>query len=85
MDCRMPGFSVPGIPQARILSWVAIPFFRGSSSSRDQTLVSSIAGRFLPFESPGKPKRLLNVLCILKLNSSSQLSKFGSPSWKHSY
>ena len=29
--CSLPGFSVHGILQARILDWVAIPFFRGSS------------------------------------------------------
>ena len=31
MDCRLPGCSVPGILQARILEWVANPFSRGSS------------------------------------------------------
>ena len=31
MDCSLPGFSVLGILQARILEWVAIPFSRGSS------------------------------------------------------
>ena len=40
------GFSAHGILQARILEWVAVPFSRGSSQPRDQTLVSSIAGRF---------------------------------------
>ena len=30
MDCRPPGSSVHGILQARILEWVAIPFFRGN-------------------------------------------------------
>ena len=29
------GFSVHGISQARILEWVAIPFFRESSRPRD--------------------------------------------------
>ena len=38
--------SVHGILQARILEWVAIPFPRGSSGSRDQTGVSCISGRF---------------------------------------
>ena len=28
-DCRLPGSSVHGISQARILEWVAVPFFRG--------------------------------------------------------
>ena len=31
MDCSLPGFSVHGILQARILEWVAIPFSRGFS------------------------------------------------------
>ena len=35
VDCSLPGSSVHGIPQARILEWVAIPFCRGSSQSRD--------------------------------------------------
>jgi len=35
-----------GILQARILEWVAMPFFRGSSQPRDQTQVSCIAGVF---------------------------------------
>ena len=40
MDCNMPGSSIHGIVQARILAWVAIPFSRGCSSPRDQTHVS---------------------------------------------
>ena len=31
MDCRPSGSSVHGVPQMRILEWVAIPFSRGSS------------------------------------------------------
>ena len=45
-DCGPPGFSVYGILQARMLEWIAIPFSRGTSQPRDQTLVSCIAGRF---------------------------------------
>ena len=37
MDYSPPGSSAHGISQARILEWVAISFFRGSSLSRDQT------------------------------------------------
>ena len=47
MDCSPPGSSVPGIVQARILEWVAIPFSRGSSWPRDQTCGFHIAGRLL--------------------------------------
>ena len=46
MDCSLPGSSVHGILQARILEWVAISFSRGSSQSRNRTQVSRIAGRF---------------------------------------
>ena len=35
-----------GFLQARILEWVAMPSFRGSSWPRDQTWVFCIAGRF---------------------------------------
>ena len=44
MDCSLPGSSVHGILEARILEWVTIPFSRGSSQSRDWTQVSYVAG-----------------------------------------
>ena len=47
MDYNLPGSSVHEILQGKILEWVAIPFSRGSSLSRDQTQVSYIAGGFL--------------------------------------
>ena len=47
MDCGLPGFSVHGILQARILEWIAIPFSMGSSQLRDQTQLSRTAGVFL--------------------------------------
>ena len=46
MDCSLPGSSVCGILQARILEWIAILFSRGSSWVRDQTWVSCIVGGF---------------------------------------
>ena len=42
----LPGSSVRGISQVKILEWVVIPFSRGSSQPRDRTQVSSIVGRF---------------------------------------
>ena len=45
MDCGLPGSSLHGILQARILGWVAIVLSRGSSQSRDQTWVFCIASR----------------------------------------
>ena len=35
MDCSLPGSSVHGIFQARILEWVAISFSRRSPQARD--------------------------------------------------
>ena len=46
MDCSLPGSSVHGILQARILEWVAVPFSRVSSQLRDRTQVSLFAGGF---------------------------------------
>ena len=45
MDYNLPGSSVHGIFQARVLEWVAISFSRGSSWPRDQTQVSHVVGR----------------------------------------
>ena len=45
MDCSSPGSSVHGIPQARILERVVIPFSRGSSWPRDQILPCVTSGQ----------------------------------------
>ena len=45
VDCSLPGSSVHGILQERILDWVAISFSRGSSWSMDWTWVFHTAGR----------------------------------------
>ena len=45
MDYSLPGSSVHGLLQVRILVWVAIPFSRGSSQLNSQTLVFHIVGR----------------------------------------
>ena len=58
MDCALPGSSVHGISQARMLEWVAISFFRESSQPRDWTwvscIISCIADRIFTAELPGK-------------------------------
>ena len=46
-DRSLPGSSVHGIFQARVLEWVAIFFSRASSQPRDWTWVSYVAGRRL--------------------------------------
>ena len=45
IDCKLPGSSVYGISQARILEWVAISPSRGSSQLRNQT-APALAGGF---------------------------------------
>ena len=45
MDCSLPGSSVHGTFQAKVLEWVAISLSRGSSQPRDRIQVSLIVGR----------------------------------------
>ena len=45
-----------GIFQAKIMEWVAMPSFRGSSHPRDGTQISHISCGFFTTEPPGKPK-----------------------------
>ena len=59
MDHSLPGSSVHGILQARILEWVSMPFSRGSSQPRDRTQVSLCLLHWqvgsLPLAPSGKP------------------------------
>ena len=43
MDCTLPGPSLHGILQARMLECIAMPSSRGSSPPRDQTQLSHIS------------------------------------------
>ena len=65
MDCSLPGFSVHGILQARILEWVAVPFSSGSSQPRGWTQVSRIAGGFFADWASRKPKNTAVGSCSL--------------------
>ena len=69
MGCGLSGSSVPGILQARILEWVAIPFCRGSSWPRNRTSVSCIAGGFFTSWATREAK------------ISEECSQFPTPSW----
>ena len=90
MDCSLPGSSLHGILQARILEWVAISFSRGFSRPRDQTRVSRIPGRRFNAEPPGNlplPDAILNgarfhiliVLCHLCIFFGEVFVKFFGP------
>ena len=53
MGCSLPGSSIHGIFQARVLEWIAISFSRGSYWPRDWTQVSCIAGTCFTFWTHG--------------------------------
>ena len=77
VDCSLPGSSVHGILQARVLEWAAISFSRGSSQPRDRTQVSRIAGRrFNLWATRESPK-----LSLAKLLSKCSLSVSRGVSW----
>ena len=55
VDRSLPGSSIHGILQARVLEWVAIFFSRRSSQPRDRTPVSHIPGRRYNLSHQGSP------------------------------
>ena len=65
MDCSLPGSSVHGISQARILEQIAISFSRGSSRPRDWTSAPALAGRLFTTEPPEKPHIIEDKLLSL--------------------
>ena len=68
MDYSLPGFYVHWLFQARILEWVAIPFSKGSSQSRDQTRGSSIVGRFFTIWATRKVPKIWDTSQIYMLS-----------------
>ena len=60
-------YTVHGILQARTLEWVAFPFSRGSSQSRDRTQVSRVAEGFFTNWATREAKNLTLVVCFLLL------------------
>ena len=56
MDCSLPGSSVHGILQARILEWVGIPFLLYGMFPTKGLNPGLPLANSLPSEPPGKPK-----------------------------
>ena len=70
--CDFMDYTVHGILQARTLEWVAFPFSRGSSQTRDRTQVSHIAGGFFTsWATKGSPRILKWVAYPFSRGSSS--------------
>ena len=80
IDCSLPGSSVHGFLQARILEWVAIPFSRGSTWPRDWTWVSCIAGRF--FTVWATREALVSHMCKFLRGSAFSIHRV---LWAHSH
>ena len=72
MDCSLPGSSLHGILQARVLEWVAISFSRGSSWPRDRTWVSRIPGRRFNLWATREALWLTSMLVISSIQFSPQ-------------
>ena len=77
--CNPIDYTFHGILQARILEWVAFPFSRGSSQTRNRTQVSHITVDSLPAEPQGKPKNAgVGTPEIQQIFSTQELNQ-GSP------
>ena len=76
MDCSLPGSSIHGIFQARVLEWVAISFSRGSSRPKDRTRVSRIVGRCFVIWATREihPGRLVTLKNILLIKAETKIS-----------
>ena len=80
IDCSLPGSSVHGIFQARILEQVAVPFFRGSPRPRYQTCISHVSALVGRFFTHGSTTHTMAVLGIL-LKLSRVERRQGDPSY----
>ena len=75
--CDPMDYTVHVILQARILEWVAFPFFRGSSQPRDGTQVSCIAGGFFTSWATREAQKWLRAL-LIGLRDTLMLKRYGS-------
>ena len=62
MDCSLPGSSVHGIFQAKMLEWVVISFSRALSWTRDQTH-SPASGFFTTEATREAQSRRIRIVC----------------------
>ena len=98
MNCSPPGSCVHGILLASTLEWIAIPFSRGSSQTRDWTCVSCIVRR-IPHHwatmsfliashwvifAPYKDKFWEQGMCLLNLSVLDTRKGLGMWCWQNS-
>ena len=75
MDYILPGFSVRGIFQPRILAWVAILFSRRSSWPRNWNWITWIAGRFFTTWTTREAQDALKLQTSIQILIILQFSK----------
>ena len=79
VECSLPGSSVHGILQARVLEWVAMSSARGSSWPRDRTCMSFVSciGRRVLYHSRrlGSPQTASTAWSSLSMLSSGSMEK----------
>ena len=71
----LPGSSVHGILQARILEWAAVPFSRRYSQPRDQTQISYIVSEFFTVWANMEALKRLKLSQINSKNVTKNLTK----------
>ena len=86
IDCSLPGSSLHGTLQVRILEWVAIPSLRGSSWFRDQTWISCIARGFFTIwttrEAPNVAITVINLVTVVFLPEKAMAPQSSTLAWK---
>ena len=81
--CNPVDSTVHGILQARILEWVAFPFSRGSSQTRNWTSSPSLQADSSSAESQGKPKNTgVNSWSLLQGIVPTQELNWGLLHWR---
>ena len=90
VDCSLPGFSVQGIFQARILEWVAISISSSKApfQPRDQTCLSCISCITRRILYPWAISRQLLRICWVKVGktlTSKELYIRDEKKWKSSF
>ena len=79
MDCSLPGSSVHGIFQARVLEWIVISFSRISSRPRDWTWVSCTAGRHFIIWTTREALLLLSSFSRVQLCATPETAAHQAP------
>ena len=74
MDCSLPGFSIHGIFQARVLEWVAIAFSIGNCISKVLREEEEGTPQQKEVEFSFPSRKAFIVACLLKENTGNSLN-----------